>query len=109
MAIYDHFYAPDTQPLECSYDFITASEVVEHLHQPGCELERLWSCLKPNGWLGIMTKRVIDQQAFTTWHYKNDPTHVCFFSVETFEWLAKRWGATLIFPEKDVVLLKKSA
>jgi len=109
MSIYDIFYAPDSEVLEQKYDFITASEVVEHLHRPAEELERLWSCLKPNGILGIMTKRVIDREAFSHWHYKNDLTHVCFFSIETFQWLADYWGASLSFPEKDVALfLKKS-
>ena len=107
MEIYDLFYAPDKNRLQLSYDFISASEVVEHLHHPGQELDRLWSCLKPNGTLGIMTKRVLSQEAFSSWHYKNDPTHVCFFSLETFQWLANKWSATLIVPEKDVVLLLK--
>ena len=79
MKLYDLFYAPDTQFLQRQYDFIAASEVVEHLHHPRRELERLWSCLKPNGVLGIMTKRVIDQAAFSHWYYKSDLTHVCFF------------------------------
>jgi hypothetical protein len=104
MEIYDPFYAPEIKPLQSQYDFITASEVVEHLHHPRRELDRLWSCLKPNGLLGIMTKRVIDQEAFSRWHYKNDPTHVCFFSIETFRWLANHWCATLTVPENDVVL-----
>lgn len=104
MEIYDPFYAPEIKPLQSQYDFITASEVVEHLHHPRRELDRLWSCLKPNGLLGIMTKRVIDQEAFSRWHYKNDPTHVCFFSIETFRWLANHWCATLTVPESDVVL-----
>lgn len=79
MNIYDVFYAPDSKALEQHYDFISTSEVVEHLHHPMEELEQLWSCLKPDGILGIMTKRVIDQEAFVHWHYKNDLTHVCFF------------------------------
>lgn len=108
MRIYDLFYAPDIQLLEQEYDFITATEVVEHLHHPRQELDRLWSCLKPNGLLGIMTKRVIDQEAFSRWHYKNDPTHVCFFSVGTFEWLANYWGARLTVLGKDVVLFTKT-
>lgn len=108
MKIYDPFYAPDVKPLQLHYDFITASEVVEHLHHPRRELDRLWSCLKPNGSLGIMTKRVIDQEAFSRWHYKNDPTHVCFFSIETFRWLAEHWCATLTVPENDVVLFAKT-
>ncbi|MES9905109.1 MAG: class I SAM-dependent methyltransferase [Sedimenticola sp.] len=108
MAIYDPFYAPESGKLQRQYDFITASEVVEHLHHPRQELERLWSCLKPGGTLGIMTKRVIDRDAFSSWHYKNDPTHVCFFSIETFRWFASYWGATLTIPEKDVVLFTQS-
>lgn len=108
MQIYDPFYAPDSQPLQQQYDFITASEVVEHLHHPRRDLDRLWSCLKPQGSLGIMTKRVLDQEAFSRWHYKNDPTHVCFFSSETFRWLADHWHALLTLPEKDVVLFTKT-
>jgi hypothetical protein len=108
MDIYDPFYAPEIKLLQQQYDFIVASEVVEHLHHPRQELDRLWSCLKPNGMLGIMTKRVINQEAFSRWHYKSDPTHVCFFSTETFRWLADLWHATLIIPEKDVVLFAKT-
>jgi len=107
MTLYDKFYAPDKQALKQSYDFISSSEVVEHLHQPGEELERLWSCLKPGGILGIMTKRVLDKQAFMHWHYKNDPTHICFFSIASFHWLAARLGAELIISGNDVVLLIK--
>lgn len=107
MRIYDPFYAPDTTPFQQQYDFITTSEVVEHLHQPRQELDRLWACLKPNGVLGIMTKRVEDRDAFSRWHYKNDPTHVCFFSTETFAWLADYWGAELTVCGKDVVVFRK--
>ncbi|WP_198263403.1 class I SAM-dependent methyltransferase [sulfur-oxidizing endosymbiont of Gigantopelta aegis] len=104
---YDLFFAHKPQLLAQQYDFITATEVVEHLHHPRQTLERLWTCLKPQGILGIMTKRVIDQDAFSRWHYKNDITHVCFFSEDSFQWLAQHWQATLVIPEKDVVLLIK--
>ncbi len=107
MEVYDPLYAPDIKLLEKEYDFIAASEVVEHLHHPREQLDRVWSCLKPNGSLGVMTKRVIDREAFSSWHYKRDPTHVCFFAIETFRWLADHWGATLTVPEKDVVLLTR--
>ena len=107
MSIYDPFYAPDTAPLGRQYDFITASEVVEHLHHPMEELHRLWACLKPTGWLGLMTKRVTSLTEFATWHYKNDPTHVCFFSIKTFQWLAEYWNAELIIAGNDVVLFRK--
>ncbi len=107
MAIYDLFYAPDTGVFSRPYDFITATEVVEHLHQPGRELQRLFACLRPGGTLGIMTKLVIDPSAFSRWHYKNDQTHVCFFSQDTFQWLATCWGASLEFVGNDVILLQR--
>lgn len=107
MEIYDYFYAEEPRMLVGSYDFITASEVVEHLRKPRTELDRLWSILKPGGWLGIMTSLLPDSQPFATWYYKNDATHVCFFSRATFEWLAARWQAEMAFFEQNVVLLRK--
>jgi len=107
MSLYDPFYAPDTAKLTRQYDFITASEVVEHLHDPAGDLELVWSLLKPGGWLGIMTKLALDKTAFSKWHYKNDPTHVCFFSKKTMEWLAKKWQARLFLIGNDVILFQK--
>jgi SAM-dependent methyltransferase len=106
-AIYDPFYEPNAAVWQDEYDFITASEVVEHLHRPMYDLQRIWAVLKPGGWLGIMTKRVLNATAFSKWHYKDDPTHVVFFSEETFIWLAKRWTAELRFVGNDVAFLKK--
>ena len=108
MTIYDHFYANDPSVLERSYDFITTTEVVEHLHHPRQELDRLWAILKPGGSLGIMTKLVRDREAFATWHYISEPTHVCFFSRSTFKWLAEQWQAELMFEGNDVILFKKT-
>ena len=108
MAIYDPYYAKDESVWEERYDFITASEVAEHLHQPRREFDRLWACLKPGGTLGVMTKLAPAREAFATWHYKNDMTHVSFFSRSTFEWLGSQWGSKARFFEKDVVLLRKS-
>ncbi|MCL5040889.1 MAG: class I SAM-dependent methyltransferase [Gammaproteobacteria bacterium] len=106
-AVYDLYYAPDTAVLERQWDFITSSEVVEHLARPHAELERLWHCLQHGGWLAIMTKRVTDLNTFTNWHYKNDPTHISFFSEQSFVWLAEQWQAKLEFTGPDVVLLQK--
>ncbi len=107
MTLYDYFYAHDPAVFQQSYDFITATEVVEHLHAPSTILPQLWTLLKPGGYLGLMTKLVRDQKAFTTWHYKNDLTHVCFFSTFTFEWLADQWHAELEFFHNDVMVFRK--
>ena len=107
VALFDLFYEPDPAAFEKMYDFITASEVVEHLREPGRELERLWQCLKPGGVLAIMTHPVVDADAISQWHYKNDLTHLCFFSPPVFCRLALHWNAELISPEKDVFLFRK--
>src|SRR5690606_28502592 len=91
--LFDPAYADNPRVFDGTYDFITASEVVEHLHDPAGWLQRLWDCLRAGGVLGVMTKLVRDQTAFADWHYIRDPTHVCFYSAETFEWLADRWSA----------------
>lgn len=105
VSLYDTFYWPDAAVLKENYDFVCTTEVVEHLHHPGSELDRLWSLLRPGGWLGIMTKLVRDSTAFAAWHYKNDPTHVCFFSRQTWQWWALRQGAALDIIGADVILV----
>jgi len=108
VSLYDPFYAPDTAPLNRQYDFVTATEVVEHFRNPAEDLQRLWSCVRPGGLLGIMTKQATDRSSFANWHYKNDRTHVSFFSRETFKWFAENGYAELTFIGSDVILLKKS-
>ncbi len=107
VSLYDTFYFPDKSVLEQTFDFITATEVVEHLHQPFNELSALWSCLGSGGTLGLMTKLVKNRDAFANWHYKNDQTHVCFFSSNTFSWLGEKLSAKVTFIGADVVLLTK--
>lgn len=108
MATYDRFYDRYGAVLEQHYDFITATEVVEHLREPAAELDRLWACLTPGGHLGIMTRPAVGSAAFAGWHYKNDLTHICFYSPQTFRWLAERWKADLDFPESDIALFQKA-
>jgi SAM-dependent methyltransferase len=105
--LFDSAYADNPAVFGKRYDFITASEVVEHLHDPASWLQRLWDCLRPGGVLGIMTKLVSDAAAFADWHYIRDPTHVCFFSTETLAWLADRWSARHEQIGADVTLLTK--
>jgi len=105
MTIYDPFYAADETALREHYDFVTVSEVVEHFREPKEDLDRVWSCVKPGGLLGIMTKLTLDVESFASWHYKNDRTHVSFFSKETFKWLANRWNADLTFFGNDVIVI----
>ncbi len=107
MTLYDPFYADDESVFSRQYDFITATEVVEHLHRPKEELDRLWTCLKEGGWLGIMTKQVKNKEAFAGWHYIRDETHVAFFSEAVFRWLGSEWNTEPVFIGDDVILYHK--
>ena len=105
--LYDPIYCNDPSVFHNTYDFICATEVVEHLHDPKLEFAALFRMLKPGGWLGIMTKLVKDKQAFRQWHYIRDMTHICFYSTGTFEYLAQRFDARLDVVANDVILLNK--
>jgi len=106
-ALYDPFFHPDPTALATRYDFITCTEVVEHLYQPADVFRQLDSLLKPGGWLAIMTCFQTDDARFDNWHYRRDPTHVVFYREQTFQWLADHYGWQLEIPRKDVVLLQK--
>lgn len=106
--LYDPFYAYDPGVFEEEYDFITSTETFEHLHHPGKEIDRLWNCLKPGGYLGIMTKMAKDdKEFFADWHYKKDLTHVTFFTKDTFLWLVDHLNASVDFPADRVIILQK--
>ena len=107
MALYDPLYADNETVLSGPYDFVTATEVAEHLHYPGRVFERLFGLLKPGGWLGIMTKMTTDKASFSHWHYIRDMTHVCFYSRTTFSYIARTHNASLTFVGPDVILMRK--
>ncbi|MEF1185493.1 class I SAM-dependent methyltransferase [Vibrio sinaloensis] len=108
MSLYDIYYHPDESVLAESYDFMTATEVIEHLYTPNLVWQQWLNLVKPGGWIGLMTKMVIDVEAFASWHYKNDLTHVVFFSRKTFQYLAERDQLELEFIGNDVILLRKA-
>ncbi len=107
VAVYDPFFAPDPAPLQRTHDFVTCTEVVEHFHDPMAEFERLRGLVRAGGWLGVMTCFQTDDSRFAGWHYRMDPTHVVFYRLATFEYLARRWGWSVVSLAKDVVLLQK--
>lgn len=107
MALYDPFFHPDETVLQGSYDFITCTEVVEHLHHPAEVFRQLDRMLKPGSCLGVMTCFQTDDARFANWHYRRDPTHVVFYREATMAWLARAFGWEMDVPAKDVVLFQK--
>ena len=106
VSLYDPFYAPNPAVWSRRYDFITATEVFEHLYAPRAELDRLFSALTPGGYLAVMTQWVEDHEPFTNSRYIRDPTHVCFYSAATCVWIARRWHTGLELPESGVALFR---
>jgi 2-polyprenyl-3-methyl-5-hydroxy-6-metoxy-1,4-benzoquinol methylase len=107
VSIYDKFYAPNKEYLNERYDFITMSEVIEHLSDPLPVLQQLWELLYPNGQFAIMTTLLCDKVNFKGWHYKNDPTHIGFYSPKTFHYIAKILNAKIDTFEHGVIILTK--
>lgn len=106
---YDLYYVNDPELLTCQYDFITLTEVIEHVSDADTLLTLLSKLLKPKGILAVMTKRVLDPTAFSRWHYKNDSTHINFYSEASFQWLAAHYGWRLEVIDKDVVFLHQAS
>jgi hypothetical protein len=59
------------------------------------------------GWLGIMTSFLTTDDAFESWYYRRDPTHVTFYSEKTFEVIAEQRNWDYEIKSKDIVLLHK--
>jgi 2-polyprenyl-3-methyl-5-hydroxy-6-metoxy-1,4-benzoquinol methylase len=105
---YDPLYRPTPGALDGRYDFVTCTEVVEHLHAPATVLETLDGLLRPGGWIGVMTEMLEDDAGFAGWWYRRDPTHVAFFRRATMGWIAAHFGWDVTFPARSVTLFQKA-
>lgn len=105
-ADYDLHFANDPAVLEKQYDFLTCSETMEHFVRPREEFESILRLVKPGSWIGIMTQLRDEAPPFEKWFYKDDATHVCFFSRKTFQWLEKTYGLHAEFHSGGVVLFQ---
>jgi len=108
VSTFDPIYQADASVLDRPYDAITCTEVVEHLHDPAAEFERLDALLRPGGWLIVMTRFQTDDSRFAGWHYRRDPTHVVFYRPQTFELLARRHAWLLACQPPNLVLIQKT-
>ena len=105
--LYDPFFYPNKEIFNKKYNFITCTEVVEHFFDPYKQFNNLDKLLKKNAWLAIMTTFYQQNIAFKNWYYRRDPTHVIFYSEETFRFIAnkKKWKCEI--NQTNVVLMKK--
>ncbi|MCZ6676470.1 MAG: class I SAM-dependent methyltransferase [Candidatus Poribacteria bacterium] len=107
MNIYDPYFAPYTDVLERTYDFITCTETVEHFYHPAKEFQQFDRLLQCGGWLGVMTEMLESDEEFSDWWYHREPTHVCFYKRETMAWIAETYSWEVAYPRKNVTLFYK--
>ena len=107
LEIYDKFYAPNEHIFNQQFDFITATEVIEHLRDPKFELRRLASILKIGGYLSLMTHLLTQEIDFSNWYYKNDPSHIGFFNQKSLNYVAKELSFEINVYSERVIFLKK--
>ncbi|MBI5187005.1 MAG: class I SAM-dependent methyltransferase [Nitrospinae bacterium] len=107
MKNFDPFYANDPEVLEETYDFLACSEAMEHFSDPKKEWELFMRMVKKGGFIGVMTDLLKEGADFPSWHYKKEPTHVCFYSQKTFQWLAERHELKLDFFGISVAIFQR--
>lgn len=87
---YDPFFFPS--PPAGPFDFLFATEVVEHFHRPAEDWARMAGLLRPGGLLVAMTAPWEEVASFPAWGYASDATHVCFYHRRTLDWIASAHG-----------------
>jgi 2-polyprenyl-3-methyl-5-hydroxy-6-metoxy-1,4-benzoquinol methylase len=102
-----------------AYDIIILNEVIEHLEDINKTLDIVYNVLADNGVVFIktnLTDKLINnplnfQKLFKGWWYKDDPTHISFFSFLTIEYICKDRGRRLevraISETDNCVMLQK--
>jgi len=71
---------------------VIACEVIEHFHYPAGEFLLLRGLLNENGKLYCRTSILYPEQDFEKWYYKDDPTHVFFYSTIKAEKIRDQFG-----------------
>jgi SAM-dependent methyltransferase len=107
VAQYDPIFAADKEVLQISYDFVAASEVVEHFRNPRSSFELISNLLQPAGLFGISTRLRNPGQRVSGWWYAWDPTHVSLYSEATMRWIADHFRWEIVVLGERVVLFKK--
>jgi hypothetical protein len=105
---YDPIFSPEginiTEPL----DFIVSTEAAEHFFYPDKEFKKIFSQLKPKGYFVLMTELYQNQTPLENWYYTKDPTHVCFYTPKTIEWIAGRFQADYEILSPRLIVFKRA-
>ena len=93
---YDPFFFPKLP--DHKFEFIFATEVIEHFFNPGEDFQRILALLKPGGILTVMTELWDSVEKFSEWHYARDNTHVSFYHEKTMQYIYTRYNLERLNP-----------
>ncbi|MCF7924326.1 MAG: class I SAM-dependent methyltransferase [Candidatus Izimaplasma sp.] len=103
--LYDPYFHKHDELLIRKYDYIIACEVVEHFNKPAKEFELLKRILKENGTIIMMTNIYNDDIDFNEWYYKNDETHVIFYTKKTFNYIKNHYNFNDLKIHNSLIIL----
>jgi len=108
---YDLFYFPQKVYEDKKYDLIVSTEVFEHLENPLDMLKKLLLHVDDNAYLLLMTAfHPNDDDKFLKWWYIRDITHIGFFNLDTFEYLARELNLKIVkHNSKNTIMFQKLA
>jgi pseudouridine kinase len=101
---WDPFFAPEEKCYPGGADIVTCLEVAEHFIDPEKDFASLASCVSPGGFLALGTHLLDDlprqesspdaetYAAFSSWWYRQDPTHVSFYTKKSLVLIAHKLG-----------------
>lgn len=105
--LFDPFFYWDPKVLKLTYDYIICCEVMEHFHHPKKEFQRLSNLLKPGGRLYCKTSLFSADIDFGHWYYKNDSSHVFFYTAKSLEWIRTAFGFTRLTHHPEFLVFEK--
>lgn len=94
---WDPFFANDVEVLKFPADLVCCLEVAEHFENPEKDFTGLAKSCKEGGIVAIGTMLVPKtDEDFKKWWYKNDSTHVSFYSLKSLKECGKKTGLSFI-------------
>ena len=90
---WDPFFFPECVPFDGGADLVACLEVAEHFEDVDSSFAGLCRLCRPGGIAAVGTMEVpADDGAFLSWWYKEDCTHVSFYSRKAISAAARRAG-----------------
>jgi len=106
---YDLFYFPKKVYEDKKYDLVLSTEVFEHLEKPLKIFKKLLEHIEDDGYLILMSAfHPSHDDEFLKWWYIRDITHIGFFNLETFEYLAEEFNLKIVkHNSKNTIMFQK--